>query len=64
MTNIKKNYKAPEWAIQQVIRSSGLVEDICEHGVGHPNREWIEAHPDAPEWLQIHGCDGCCNKEK
>ena len=35
----------------------GIMERVCEHGVGHPD-------PDSPwprgsyEW--IHGCDGCC----
>lgn len=28
------------------IRSNGLIEAICPHGVGHH--------------LGIHGCDGCC----
>lgn len=44
------------------IRSSGLVERSCDHGVGHPD-------PDSVTWLNgftrrsgwgIHGCDGCC----
>ena len=29
------------------IRSNGLIEAICDHGVGHHNG--------------VHGCDGCCN---
>lgn len=52
----------------QVLRSSTLIEDICEHGVGHPN-------PDSVAYLDwrdtgsttsrmstwgTHGCDGCC----
>jgi len=45
---------------------SGLVEELCEHGVGHPVRESAErvakhyGHP-VDVWLQ-HGCDGCCKK--
>lgn len=54
-------YKKPEWAIKQIIRASGLVEDICEHGIGHPNREWLDEHdPDDELCFSIHGCDGCC----
>lgn len=47
----------PEWAEQQVVRETGLVEDICSHGVGHPNLVWLKAHPNASG---VHGCDGCC----
>ena len=54
-------YSKPDWADGQTTRMSGLVEDTCSHGVGHPNREWLERHPDKPE-LGTHGCDGCCNK--
>jgi len=57
-------YKKPSWAIQQIVRISGLVEDICEHGVGHPNRQWMEENdPDGEKGFGIHGCDGCCHKE-
>lgn len=47
---------------KQVVRSSSLIEDICSHGVGHPN-------PDSAAYLNwagktshygVHGCDGCC----
>lgn len=33
----------------------GIMERVCAHGVGHPD-------PDAliPEWMGVHGCDGCC----
>ena len=53
-------YKKPKWAVKQMIRMSGLVEDICEHGVGHPNEEWIKAHPGEEHFI-CHGCDGCCD---
>ena len=53
-----KKYKKPKWAVSQTVRESGLVEDICEHGVGHPNRQWLDHHPKSG--LSIHGCDGCC----
>lgn len=54
-------YKMPNWAVDQVVRISGLVEDICEHGIGHPNREFLDKHPEmAKKGYGIHGCDGCC----
>lgn len=55
----------PSWAVDQVQRASGLVEDICEHGVGHPNIHWLRKHPELAkkECLGIHGCDGCCSQE-
>lgn len=35
----------------------GIMERICEHGVGHPD-------PDDPKssdkYESVHGCDGCC----
>jgi uncharacterized Zn finger protein (UPF0148 family) len=61
-------YKKPTWAISQVQRldKNGLVEDICKHGIGHPNEEWLEKHlekyPEHASWIDIHGCDGCCNR--
>lgn len=45
---------------RRLTRESGLIEDVCEHGVGHPNAEWLRAHP---EHDGTHGCDGCCSKE-
>jgi hypothetical protein len=55
-------YPQPDWAICQKIRINGLVEDICEHGVGHPNKEWLKIH-DPDNNLGIHCCDGCCKVE-
>jgi hypothetical protein len=56
-------YEKPEWAVQQIIRDSGLVEDICKHGVGHPNIGWLDDNdPDKKFGWGIHGCCGCCNK--
>ena len=58
-------YKKPKWAVQQITRASGLVEDICEHGVGHPNEEWLQQHDFHGDLgFGVHGCDGCCSKEK
>ena len=57
-------YKKPDWAVQQIIRESGLVEDICKHGVGHPNIEWLKKQDAWGKFgFAVHGCDGCCNKE-
>jgi hypothetical protein len=47
----------PEWAIGQIYRMSGLIEDECKHGVGHPNLESLKT---MDEFYGIHGCDGCC----
>ena len=55
-------YAKPDWSEGQFVRSSGLVEDTCNHGVGHPNKDWLEWHPDKTE-LAIHGCDGCCSEK-
>jgi hypothetical protein len=58
-------YSKPKWAIQQVTKASGLVEDICKHGIGHPNREWLKEHdPKGNYGWGIHCCDGCCNINK
>lgn len=58
---MEKKYKKAPWAVQQVVRASGVVEDICSHGVGHPNQEWVKENDAKGERaLGIHGCDGCC----
>jgi len=58
-----KKYPKPDWAVDQIIRASGLVEDQCEHGIGHPNLTWMKEHdPDGKKCMGIHGCDGCCSK--
>jgi len=44
-----------------ILRSDGRVEQICEHGVGHPvgtaGVRWD------PAWMGVHGCCGCCRLE-
>lgn len=52
-------------------RETGLVEHVCEHGVGHPNHGsalWLAEIHNAGDvageyegWL-VHGCDGCCKR--
>ena len=57
-------YKKPVWAINQITRESGLIEDICMHGIGHPNSEWLRKNdPQGKLGFSIHGCDGCCSPE-
>lgn len=58
-----KKYKKPKWAESQTVRLSGLVEDVCSHGVGHPNAQWLKEHP-LLKHLAVHGCDGCCWKKE
>ena len=57
-------YPMPEWAIYQITRPSGLVEDICEHYVGHPNIHWLKKHDPCNVFrFSVHGCCGCCNEK-
>ena len=59
----KMRYKKPDWAVQQIMRASGLIEDICKHGVGHPNSDFLARNPRyKKQGFSIHGCDGCCSK--
>jgi len=47
---------------RQVMRSTTLIEDICEHGVGHPNPDsaaFLNWRDGTDTWF-VHGCDGCC----
>ena len=61
---IMKQYKKPSWAVSQAYRASGILEDICKCGCGHPNLEWLKEHdPDGKKMLGVHGCCGCCSKE-
>lgn len=39
----------------------GILERICEHGVGHPDKDsalYLESI--GREYENVHGCDGCC----
>lgn len=39
----------------------GIMERICEHGIGHPDIDsarYLERN--GREYKNIHGCDGCC----
>lgn len=57
MKNKMKKYKKPDWAVKQIKRETGLIEDICKCGVGHPNLEFLKSHK---KYSGIHGCCGCC----
>jgi hypothetical protein len=46
----------PKWAVGYINRR-WVVEDLCEHGIGHPNAVWLRGRPG---WAGVHGCDGCC----
>ena len=45
---------------RRITRETGLIEWVCEHGVGHPDMDSV--HKMGNEW-GIHGCDGCCSLE-
>ena len=46
----------------QILRTSGLIEDLCIHGVGHPNPDSVAYYrwSTGDDYWGIHGCDGCC----
>lgn len=50
----------------RTVRETGLIEAVCEHGVGHPlpaSARAIEAElGHAPGTWGVHGCDGCCGQ--
>jgi hypothetical protein len=43
---------------------TGVMERICEHGVGHPDPDHLDyarsLDATRAEGQAIHGCDGCC----
>lgn len=53
---IKTMQKQPWKSI--IRRESGLVELVCEHGVGHPAYGSVDYMGD--DSYGIHGCCGCC----
>lgn len=52
-----------DWPVE--LRSGGLMERICEHGVGHPDPDsyaYFESLNPKDAWAWgVHGCDGCCH---
>jgi len=57
-------FEKPEWAIKQIKRErfgKEIIEDICKHGIGHPNKQWLMSlTEDERSYEGVHGCDGCC----
>lgn len=53
-----------------VRRENGVIENMCEHGVGHPafgsaDYWWrVSGREDEDNPLHIHGCDGCCRSNE
>ena len=46
---------------QTIRRGSGLIENICEHGTGHPAAASVHwARINGNESMGVHGCCGCC----
>lgn len=40
-----------------------VMERICPHGIGHPDPDDAAYNESIGRgWLNIHGCDGCCNE--
>ena len=57
----------PMWEFGRLFWRSdrGIMERICEHGVGHPTKEsWAflvrVGGAKFAEAEMVHGCDGCC----
>jgi hypothetical protein len=40
----------------------GIMERVCQHGVGHPDPDDIRVR--RGWWEGIHGCDGCCEENQ
>jgi len=51
------------------IRETGLLEWLCEHGVGHPDLNSCKTLDNRKGWegskgtWTVHGCDGCCSRD-
>ena len=60
----QSKYPIPNWAVKQIVRSSGLVENVCCHGCGHPHPASVaEFEKVGIMSMGVHGCDGCCCPE-
>lgn len=43
-------------------KDKGVMERICPHGIGHPDPDGAAHNVRiGRDYLNIHGCDGCCN---
>lgn len=45
---------------QQWRGDRGIMERVCEHGIGHPDPDEYKLQIDKYEG--VHGCDGCCSE--
>mgnify|MGYP001597965212 CR=1 FL=1 len=63
LSSEQRKYPMAPWAVKQVLRDNGILEDVCGHGVGHPNSAYLE-HFDAGGYLGlgVHGCCWCCER--
>lgn len=45
----------------QHLRETGLMERVCDHGVGHPDPDSLPFFEERGiKGMDVHGCDGCC----
>lgn len=51
------NHRMVHW--RRHLRETGLVERLCEHGIGHPDPDSVAFFKRHGIDLSIHGCDGC-----
>lgn len=60
------NHVMRNWRMH--LRETGLVERMCEHGIGHPDPDsaaYFDSHGPVGSrgtWT-VHGCDGCCTDQ-
>ena len=59
MSTLTKPKPPHGWRV--VKRETGLVELVCEHGVGHPS---LRLSPPWRAFDGVHGCDGCCSRSE
>ena len=50
----------PDWATHQIIRASGLIENVCACGCGHPHPASVEEFEKIG--IMTMGIHGCCSK--
>lgn len=60
----RSNHHMRDWP-QNWRSDRGIMELLCEHGVGHPDPDEIAFKKrilgeEEAYYIGIHGCDGCC----
>lgn len=56
-----QTFAEPDWAVGQSLGDDNAWEDHCRHGIGHPNKEYLESLPKNERAVaEIHTCDDCC----